>query len=129
MCVQVLSLVPNIIIYNSAISACEKAGQWQLALAVLRQTQRLRLRQAGLPGRRVGFGPGIVLVLAVTVGGIGVLFGWFAKKKGGRFLVYLVVQSSARAIYFTKEDTYGWRLLKASFRFFPPPERRDYLGM
>ena len=34
--------------------------------------------------------------------GIGVLFGWFADKNRGRFLVYLVVQSSIRAIYSPK---------------------------
>ena len=47
-------------------------------------------------------------VAGVWVPTIGVLFGWFAKKRG-RFLVYLVAQSSTRAIYFPKRTPMGQR--------------------
>ena len=42
---------------------------------------------------------------------VGVLVWWIWRKNRGRFLVYLVVQSTARAIYFPKKDTYASRKL------------------
>lgn len=42
---------PNTISYNSAIDACGRGEQWQLALALLRE-----MRELGIPQDEVSFG-------------------------------------------------------------------------
>lgn len=42
---------PNEISYNSAIHACGRGGQWELALSLLKE-----MRELGLPPDRISFG-------------------------------------------------------------------------
>lgn len=42
---------PNEISYNSAIHACGRGGQWELALSLLKE-----MRERGLPPDRITFG-------------------------------------------------------------------------
>ena len=43
-------LVPNLVNYNAALAACEKAGAWREAQALLQ-----RMRAAGTPPDRISF--------------------------------------------------------------------------
>ena len=41
--ISLVHLAPNLLSFSSAISACEKAGQWQLALHLLDATSTARI--------------------------------------------------------------------------------------